>query len=45
VLFVVMRVGALDGPQNVSQDPREVDCEREPRPPAPEREEGGDPED
>jgi hypothetical protein len=45
VLVVVMRVGALDGPQVVSREPRDTEGDRERPQPAVETEEGGDPED
>jgi hypothetical protein len=45
VLVIVMRVGALDGPQDVSCAPHEAECEGGLSPPAAETEEGGDPED
>jgi hypothetical protein len=45
VLVVVMRVGALDGPQTVSREPSDTECGRERPQPAPETEEEGDPED
>jgi hypothetical protein len=45
VLVVVMRVGALDGPQVVSREPHDTESDRERPRPAVETEEGGDPED
>jgi hypothetical protein len=45
VLVVVMRVGALDGPQNVPPVSRDAECDREPSQPAADTEEAGDPED
>jgi hypothetical protein len=45
VLVVVMRVGALDGPQDMAPEPRDSARDGEPCQADVEREEGEDPED